>query len=99
MLEMINTAARALHGHVHRSLGGTEQGLHVRRRHFVFPGPLVVNDGERREEEVWDYVRHAKIVWLWPPGRMRFDNDVSKILNYLRGGLPVLSEEPIINTT
>ncbi|MFH1113951.1 MAG: hypothetical protein V1792_08520, partial [Pseudomonadota bacterium] len=26
-----------------------------------------------------------------------FDNDVSKILNYLRGGLPVLSEEPIVN--
>ena len=30
-------------------------------------------------------------------GPHRFDNDVSKIMNYLRGGLPVLSEEPIVN--
>jgi hypothetical protein len=26
-----------------------------------------------------------------------FDNDLSKIYNYLRGGLPVLSEAPVVN--
>jgi glycosyltransferase involved in cell wall biosynthesis len=30
-------------------------------------------------------------------GTHKFDNDLSKIINYLRGGLPVLSEEPIVN--
>ncbi len=59
--------------------------------------PLVLDHGELPEQAIWDYVRHASIGLALATGPHAFDNDVSKILNYLRGGLPVLSEEPIIN--
>jgi glycosyltransferase involved in cell wall biosynthesis len=58
--------------------------------------PLVVNHGELAEEEVWDYIRYASVGLALAAGPHAFDNDVSKILNYLRGGLPVVSEEPIL---
>jgi hypothetical protein len=59
--------------------------------------PLITDHGELPEDRIWDYVRHARIGLAFATGPHRFDNDVSKVLNYLRGGLPVLSEEPIIN--
>ena len=59
--------------------------------------PLVIDHGERMESDVWDYIRHAAVGLALATGPHAFDNDVSKILNYLRGGLPVLSEEPILN--
>ena len=58
--------------------------------------PLVVDHGELSEEEVWDYIRYASVGLALAAGPHAFDNDVSKILNYLRGGLPVVSEEPIL---
>jgi hypothetical protein len=60
-------------------------------------GSLIVDHGEKLQEDVWDFIRHATMGLALATGPHPFDNDVSKILNYLRGGLPVLSEEPIIN--
>jgi glycosyltransferase involved in cell wall biosynthesis len=57
----------------------------------------IIHHGELCEADVWDFVRHASIGLALATGPLPFDNDVSKILNYLRGGLPVLSEEPIVN--
>jgi hypothetical protein len=59
--------------------------------------PLIADHGELPEEEVWDYVRHARMGIALAAGPHRFDNDISKIYTYLRGGLPVLSEELIAN--
>ena len=49
------------------------------------------------ETDTWNFVQHAAVGLALATGPHPFDNDVSKILNYLRGGLPVLSEEPIVN--
>ncbi|MGA2735585.1 MAG: hypothetical protein ABSG35_23700 [Syntrophobacteraceae bacterium] len=59
--------------------------------------PLIADHGELPEEEVWDYVRHARMGIALAAGPHLFDNDISKIYTYLRGGLPVLSEELIAN--
>ena len=48
------------------------------------------------ENEVWNYIQHADIGLALATGPHAFDNDVSKIFNYLRGGLPVLTEDPIL---
>lgn len=58
---------------------------------------LIVDHGELPEEEVWDYVGHAQVGVALAAGPELFDNDISKIYTYLRGGLPVLSEERIAN--
>ena len=97
MLSMINEAARRLNGRatvhlvglnkIHLYGGDEDRSLDA----------LVVDHGEVPETDIWDYVRHARVGLALATGPYRFDNDVSKILNYLRGGLPVLSEEPIIN--
>jgi glycosyltransferase involved in cell wall biosynthesis len=57
----------------------------------------VVDHGELPESETWDYISHAAVGLALATGQHAFDNDVSKIFNYLRGGLPVVSEEPILN--
>jgi hypothetical protein len=97
MLEMINAAARALQDTCTVHLVGLNKACMYGGDTSCSLDPLVVNDGERPEEDVWDYVRHAKIGLALATGPHEFDNDLSKILNYLRGGLHVLSEEPIIN--
>jgi hypothetical protein len=58
---------------------------------------MIVDHGELPEEEVWDYVRHARMGIAPAAGPHPFDNDISKIYTYLRGGLPVLAEERIAN--
>ncbi len=97
MVKMLNEAAQKLEGlgTVHlvglnkvRMYGGDQDCVLDRR---------VVDHGELREADVWDFVRYASIGLAFATGLHPFDNDVSKILNYLRGGLPVLSEEPIVN--
>lgn len=59
--------------------------------------PLVVQHGEMCEDSVWNYIRHARAGLAIAAGPDSFDNDLSKIYNYLRGGLQVLSEERIVN--
>ena len=57
----------------------------------------IVCHGEIPEEKVWNYIRYGTVGLALATGPCPFDNDISKIVNYLRGGLPVLSEENIIN--
>ena len=59
--------------------------------------PSIVQHGELPEEKVWNFIDHAKIGLALATGSYAFDNDMSKIYSYLRGGLPVLSEEFILN--
>lgn len=58
---------------------------------------LIVNHGQKPEQEIWDYVYHADAGLAFATSPQPFDNDMSKIYSYLRGGLPILSEEPILN--
>ncbi len=97
MLQMLNELAVRLQGRVELHFigrnkaamygGSPDQKLH----------PLIVDHGEIQENEIWDYLRNAAIGLALATGPHPFDNDVSKILYYLRGGLPVISEEPILN--
>ena len=59
--------------------------------------PSITQHGEIREEDTWDYLFHADMGLALATGPHVFDNDLSKIYNYLRGGLPVLSESPVLN--
>jgi glycosyltransferase involved in cell wall biosynthesis len=59
--------------------------------------PSIIQHGEICEEDTWDYLFHADIGLALATGSHVFDNDLSKIYNYLRGGLPVLSESPVLN--
>lgn len=59
--------------------------------------PLIVNHGQKPEHDTWDYIYHADAGLAFATGPQPFDNDMSKIYSYLRGGLPILSEEPILN--
>lgn len=97
MVEMINDAARALRNTCAVHLVGLNKACMYGGDSSCTLDPAVVDHGERSEPEIWDYVRHANIGLALATGEHAFDNDVSKIVNYLRGGLPVLSEEPIIN--
>jgi hypothetical protein len=68
---------------------GTGEGCHIH--------PSIVQHGEILEEDIWDYIYHADMGLALATGPHAFDNDLSKICNYLRGGLPVLSEAPVVN--
>lgn len=59
--------------------------------------PLIIQHGEMNEDGIWNYIHHARLGLAAAPGPHLFDNDLSKIYSYLRGGLRVLSEEYIIN--
>lgn len=59
--------------------------------------PSIVQHGEVLEKDIWDYIYHADMGLALATGLHAFDNDLSKIWNYLRGGLPVLSEAPVLN--
>jgi glycosyltransferase involved in cell wall biosynthesis len=97
MVQMLNHAARRLQGLAEVHLVGLNKACMYGGDEECLLDPLVIDHGERMESEVWDYIRHAAVGLALATGPHAFDNDVSKILNYLRGGLPVLSEEPILN--
>jgi glycosyltransferase involved in cell wall biosynthesis len=97
MVHMINEAASLLEGQCAIHLVGLNKACLYGGDDNCVLSPLVVDHGELPEPEVWDYIRNATVGLALATGSHAFDNDVSKILNYLRGGLPVLSEEPIIN--
>jgi len=98
MVQLVNEAARRLADRcrVHlvglnktRMYGGSEHPL----------DPLVVDHGELPENEVWDYIRYARIGLAIAAGSDPFDNDISKIVSYIRGGLPALAEERIVTNS
>jgi glycosyltransferase involved in cell wall biosynthesis len=97
MVEMINAATRALRNTCAVHLVGLNKACLYGGDSTCALDPDIIDHGERSEREIWDYVRHANIGLALATGKHAFDNDVSKIVNYLRGGLPALSEEPIIN--
>lgn len=55
----------------------------------------IVRHGELPEPEVWQYIEHASVGLALATGPHPFDNDLSKMFHYLRGGLPVLSEDTV----
>ncbi len=97
MVEMLNAAAMELKSLADVHLIGSNKACMYGGDEACVLDPLVIDHGELPEEQVWRYIRYASIGLAFATGLHPFDNDVSKILNYLRGGLPVLSEEPIVN--
>jgi glycosyltransferase involved in cell wall biosynthesis len=97
MVSMLNKAARMLSdlGRIH--LVGLNKACMYGGGKDCALDPLIEDHGELPEDAIWDYIRYASIGLAFATGPHAFDNDISKILNYLRGGLPVLSEEPIVN--
>jgi len=97
MVQMLNQAARLLRDRVRVHLVGINKAcMYGGAQEDCALDPLVVDHGELSEDEVWDFIRYASVGLALAAGPQAFDNDVSKILNYLRGGLPVVSEEPIL---
>lgn len=98
MVHILNEAARLLRYRVSVHIVGTNKAcMYGGSEENCSLDPLVVDHGELSEDQVWDYIRYASVGLALAAGPHAFDNDVSKILNYLRGGLPVVSEEPILN--
>ncbi len=97
MLEMLNRAAHRLRGVATIHMVGRNKVAMYSGVSADTLDPLVTDHGEIPDGELWDYIFHADIGLALSTGPHRFDNDVSKILYYLRAGLPVLSEEPIVN--
>jgi glycosyltransferase involved in cell wall biosynthesis len=97
MVRMLNEAAHALEGKARIHLVGLNKACMYGGDVNCTLSPLVVDHGELPEQAAWDYIRNASVGLALATGPDPFDNDVSKVLNYLRGGLPVLSEEPILN--
>jgi len=101
MVPMLNRLAEALQGvaRVHH-VGRGKLHLYADRDAGAKAeelAPPVVRHGEMPEERIWDYIGHARIGLALAPGPYPFDNDLAKIYSYLRGGLPVLAEERIVN--
>jgi len=97
MVHLLNEAARRLEGWCTIHLVGVNKASLYGGNEDCKLDPLVVQHGELPEDDVWDYISYSAIGLALATGINRFDNDLSKIFNYLRGGLPVLSEELVIN--
>jgi len=95
MVRLLNRAAGLLKGSAEVHLVGRSKIHLYGAGHEALTGD-VVDHGEYPEEEAWDFVRHARIGLALAAGPNRFDNDVSKIVTYLRGGLPTLAEDRIV---
>jgi glycosyltransferase involved in cell wall biosynthesis len=97
MVEMLNLAARRLEGRARIHLVGLNKARMYGGTSGCALDPLVADHGQLPETAVWNFIRHAHAGLALATGPHAFDNDMSKIFNYLRGGLPVVSEEPILN--
>jgi len=97
MIRMINEIAQHFEGRARVHFIGQDKS-HLYGRHEGYTlSPLVIQYGELPETDVWNYIRHAHIGLALATGPYPFDNDMSKIYSYLRGGLAALSEGPIVN--
>ncbi len=95
MAEMLSEAAELLGDAARIHLVGVNKtGLYGGARQL---SPRIEWHGELPEEYVWDYLRWARLGLALAAGPDPFDNDLSKILDYLRAGLPVLGEERLAN--
>jgi hypothetical protein len=96
MIYLINETAELLQGKIAiHTIGQNKSRLYGDR--FLPLSPLITDHGEKPEEIIWDYIRYARIGLALAAGPDIFDNDLSKIMTYLRGGLPILCEERIPN--
>lgn len=97
MIQMLNELARRLRGQcrVHW-VGSNKTHLYGDGREYPLDS-LVVDHGTLPEAAIWDFIRHAQAGLALAAGPHPFDNDLSKIYSYLRGGLPVLAEERLAN--
>jgi glycosyltransferase involved in cell wall biosynthesis len=96
MVDMLNAAARLLQGRATIHLVGLNKAcMYGGDEHCVLDRLIVVH-GEASHDRVWDYIHHAQAGIALATGPHPFDNDISKIFDYLRGGLPVVSEEGIL---
>lgn len=97
MVHMLNAAARQLRGSATVHLVGRNKAQMYGGDRDCMLDPLIMDHGEKVEDEVWPFIMHAAVGLALATGTDPFDNDVSKIFSYLRGGLPVVSEHPIVN--
>ncbi|WP_028324052.1 hypothetical protein [Desulfatirhabdium butyrativorans] len=97
MISIINELARRCHdvAQVH-IIGLDKTHLYGQNKRLTLD-PVVVNHGPMRETDIWAYIHHAHLGLAIATGPHPFDNDLSKVWSYLRGGLPVLSESPVLN--
>ncbi len=96
MVRLINECTERLEGRMEVHLVGLNKSR-LYGGEFVPLSPLIADHGEIPEEGIWDYIRHARIGLALAAGPEAFDNDLSKIMSYLRGGLPILCEERVPN--
>lgn len=97
MMDMLNGAAVLLEGCARVHLVGLNKARMYGAQESCALHPLIVDHGEVPENAAWDFIRYAALGLAFAAGPHEFDNDISKMYNYLRGGLPVLSEERIVN--
>ncbi len=95
MLNMLNDAAARLAGvaEIH-FVGLNKVGMYGAASPATI-SEAIISHGELPEAEVWDYIRFAQMGVAIAAGPHPFDNDLSKMFSYLRGGLPILAEERI----
>ncbi|MFZ5868810.1 MAG: hypothetical protein ACOYXY_23225 [Thermodesulfobacteriota bacterium] len=96
MVDMLNAAARLLQGRATIHLVGLNKACMYGGDERCVLDSLIVDHGEASHDRVWDYIHHAQAGIALATGLHPFDNDISKIFDYLRGGLPVVSEEGIL---
>jgi hypothetical protein len=97
MVETLNQLAIRLGDEARVHLVGSNKARMYGCRTDCYLVRGVVDHGQIEQDKVWDYLRHADMGVAIATNEHPFDNDVSKVLNYLRAGLPTLSEEPILN--
>jgi glycosyltransferase involved in cell wall biosynthesis len=95
ILKMINDLADAVEGIAQIHLVGKNKSRLYGKQGSL--NPRVLDHAELPEDKTWAYLAHAKAGLAFSTGPHVFDNDLSKIYSYLRAGLPVLSEQGVLN--
>lgn len=91
---MLGRVALALGGRARVHFAGrNKSGLYG---HRVALPPLVIDHGEQPPRRMWDFLRWADAGLVLAVGPQAFDNDSSKALHYLRAGLPLVCEAPVL---
>lgn len=91
---LLNRLAQDLRGQARVHLvGRNKSALYGGARRL---SPLVRDHGEKPPGLVWDYLRWASAGLALAVGPEPFDNDSTKAVHYLRAGLPLVCEAPIL---
>jgi predicted deacetylase/glycosyltransferase involved in cell wall biosynthesis len=57
----------------------------------------VIDLGEVDVDKTWSYIHHASVGIALAPSEHAFESELSKVYYYLRGGLPVVTEDSVAN--